>query len=57
MSCEHDFEFLYVDDVGYASLSFKCRNCGMVVSCDVESPYENAKKGRGIREEGVEVTA
>jgi hypothetical protein len=56
VSCEHDFELLYYDDVDGAYVGFECKNCGMVVVCDVESPYENAKKGRGIIRKGVEVT-
>ena len=45
--CEHKFEKSYVCDSG-TYVGFECTKCGMVVSCDVECPYENAMKGWNI---------
>ena len=39
MSCEHKFEKSYVCDSG-TYVGFECVKCNMVVSCNVESPYE-----------------
>ena len=65
---EHDFVLSFVEtynrhpnkERGTPTLIhafFKCKNCGMVVCCKVDCPYERADKGHGIMKEGVEVTA
>jgi len=39
MSCEHKFEKSYVCDSG-TYVGFECVKCNMIVSCNVENPYE-----------------